>query len=209
MAGTKRINGLYAITPDCHSSYPFPALLEGVKAALAGGARVLQYRDKQQPKPEAIPALLQACHAVGATLIINDDVQLATLADGVHLGRDDMDIGGARKVLGPDKIIGVSCYNDLDRAIQAEAAGADYVAFGSMFASSTKPHAPRASLDLIRDAKKRLRIPVVAIGGITLQNAASLVEAGVDAIAVINAVFSASDITQTARNFSDLFTSKT
>lgn len=207
MAGTKRINGLYAITPDCSSSLAFPALLEGVKATLAGGARVLQYRDKQQPNPEAIPILLQACRAAGATLIINDDVQLATLADGVHLGRDDMDIDGARKVLGPEKIIGVSCYNDLDRAIQAESAGADYVAFGSMYASSNKPHAPRASLDLIRDAKKYLRIPVVAIGGITLQNAASLVDAGVDAIAVINAVFSASDITQTARNFSDFFTS--
>lgn len=208
MAGTKRINGLYAITPDCHSSHDFPALLEAVKAALAGGARVLQYRDKQQPNPDLVPALLQVCRATGTTLIINDDVQLATLADGVHLGRDDMDIAEAREVLGPDKVIGVSCYNDLDRAIQAESAGADYVAFGSMFASPTKPHAPRASLDLIRDAKKHLRIPIVAIGGITLQNAASLVEAGVDAIAVINAVFSASDITQTARNFSDLFTSK-
>ena len=207
MAGTKRINGLYAITPDSSSSHDFPALLEGVKAALAGGARVLQYRDKQQLNPDLIPALLQVCRAAGAALIINDDVELATLADGVHLGRDDMDIAEARKVLGPDKVIGVSCYNDLDRAIQAEAAGADYVAFGSMFASLTKPNAPRASLDLIRDAKKRLRIPVVAIGGITLQNASSLAEAGVDAIAVINAVFSASDITQTARNFSDLFTS--
>ena len=130
------------------------------------------------------------------------------MADGVHLGCDDMDIAEARKVLGPDKVIGVSCYNDLERAIQAEAAGADYVAFGSMFVSPTKPDAPRASLDLIRDAKKHLRIPVVAIGGITLQNAALLVEAGADAIAVINAVFSASDITQTARNFSELFTGK-
>lgn len=201
------VNGLYAITPDNHSPHDFPALLEAVKAALAGGARVLQYRDKPQPNPGLIPALLQVCRAAGATLIINDDVQLATLADGVHLGRDDMDIAEARKVLGPDKVIGVSCYNDLDRAIQAESAGADYVAFGSMFASPTKPDAPRASLDLIRDAKKHLRIPVVAIGGITLQNAASLVEAGADAVAVINAVFSAADITQTARNFSDLFTS--
>jgi thiamine-phosphate pyrophosphorylase len=202
------VNGLYAITPDCRSSHEFPALLEGVKAALAGGARVLQYRNKQQPNPDCIPALLQVCRAAGATLIINDDVQLATMADGVHLGCDDMDIAEARKVLGPDKVIGVSCYNDLERAIQAEAAGADYVAFGSMFVSPTKPDAPRASLDLIRDAKKHLRIPVVAIGGITLQNAALLVEAGADAIAVINAVFSASDITQTARNFSELFTGK-
>lgn len=207
MAVTRPINGLYAVTPDCYSQVQQNNLLRGAERALAGGARMLQYRDKQQLHEDVVYRLAALCRAVDAVLIINDDVSLARQADGVHLGRDDMDISDARRILGPEKLIGISCYNDLERAIQAEQAGADYVAFGSMFPSSTKPDAASASLELIQQAKRELRIPVVAIGGITLQNAPSVVKAGADAIAVINAVFSAPDIQQAAKDFSDLFTS--
>lgn len=202
----KPINGLYAITPDAASLAEIEA---GVAACLAGGVRVVQYRNKQTSAPHqhfalAISAL---CCQYGACFIINDDVDLAIAvnADGVHLGKDDGDIADARRRLGADKIIGVSCYADLSRALEAEQQGADYVAFGSMFASPTKPHAPRATLELLTEAKQQLRIPLVAIGGITLQNAASVVGAGADAIAVINAVFAAPDVSRAAQQFSELF----
>ncbi len=201
----KKINGLYAVTPDSSDQ---KSLLVQARACIAGGAQVLQYRNKQHLNADTASALAQLCQQHDIPLIINDHVGLAKLADGVHLGKDDGDIASARRELGPDKIIGVSCYNDLQRALDAELAGADYVAFGSMFASDTKPHAPRASLELLQQAKTRLRIPIVAIGGITLHNAPALIDAGADALAVINAVFGAADIAQAAQQFTHLFKQK-
>jgi len=198
----KNISGLYAITPDISDR---STLIAQVRDCIGGGARAVQYRNKQRLDSETAAALANVCHQHHVPLIINDNIELASLADGVHLGKDDGDIASARRQLGADKIIGVSCYNSLQRALDAESAGADYIAFGSMFASDTKPHAPRASLELLLEAKSCLQIPIVAIGGITLHNAQTLIDTGVDALAVINAVFTAPDIRQAAQQFTHLF----
>ncbi len=202
----KTIKGLYAITPDTSN---LNGLLSRVEACLTGGAQVVQYRNKTSDAPHLAmaTALVSLCRQHGVPLIVNDDVDLALNADadGVHLGRDDGDIASARRRLGADSIIGVSCYGDLQLALDAQEAGADYVAFGSMFASMTKPHAPHAPLSLLTDAAAQLRIPIVAIGGITLQNAPQAIAAGADAIAVISAMFDAPDIRQAAQDFSNLY----
>ena len=197
-------HGLYAITDG-----PRPDLLDVVAQALAGGARLLQYRDKStdtvRRHTEAV-ALRQLCTIHAVPLIINDDVALAqaVAADGVHLGKDDGDIAAARAVLGEDVIIGVSCYDSLARAQAAARAGASYIAFGAFFASPTKPLAPHARLDLLRQSAA-LGVPRVAIGGITPDNAASLVEAGADYLAVISAVFGAADVSAAAQCFAHLY----
>lgn len=202
-----QIAGLYAITPDLADT---DELLRRVRAALAGGARILQYRNKT-----ATPALrlVQAralqtlCIAAGVPLIINDHLDLAREvgAAGLHLGGDDGDIAAARAQLGPDRLLGASCYDRIELAQAALAAGADHIAFGSFFASSIKPGAVRPPLDLITRAKRQFRVPVVAIGGITPQSTPQLIAAGVDAVAVISAVFSAADIEAAAREFKSLF----
>lgn len=200
------IRGLYAITPDWPDS---TRLFKAVVAALAGGARVLQYRNKKA-KPalrlEQALGLSALCGKAGATFIVNDDVELALEvdADGVHLGATDGDIGRARKRMGPRKLIGASCYNRLELAAPALAAGADHLAFGSVFASATKPGAVRAPLDLFGQAR-HLSVPLVAIGGITTDNAASLIAAGASAVAVIGNLFDADDIEARARSFSGMF----
>lgn len=200
---SRRISGLYAITPDCTS---LATLLPLVEAAIAGGVSILQYRNKlQAPHTLIIQALAALCRDKSIIFIVNDDLKLARFADGVHLGKDDGDIGSARQQLDEDKILGVSCYDSLQRAIAAEQAGANYVAFGSMFGSNTKPQAPRASLELLREARSILNIPIVAIGGITLQNAQDVVAAGADAVAVIDAVFAAPDVYRAAKGFSEIF----
>lgn len=201
-----RLAGLYAITPDALST---ELLLEKVRLAIDGGARVVQYRNKTADQVTRLwqaDALASMLKARDVLFIVNDSVELARAvkADGVHLGQADGDIATARAAL-PDKLIGVSCYNDLDRAIAAEKAGADYVAFGAAFPSATKPHAVRVPLALYREAARKLTIPVVAIGGINLHNAREMVDAGVAAIAVVSALFDADDIAATARHFSDLF----
>lgn len=201
------IQGLYAITPECAET---ALLLAQVRAALEGGARLVQYRNKHGDtalRHEQASELLTLCRSYKAPLIINDNLRLAALtdADGVHLGAEDGSVAEARIILGSGKIIGVSCYDSLERARTAEAQGADYVAFGSFFTSATKPAAVPAALDLLHTAKRQLRIPVVAIGGITPANAPLLIEAGADAVAVISALFDAPDITSTARLFSSLF----
>lgn len=203
----ERIAGLYAVTP---AETPEGGLEAAVAAALRGGARVLQYRDKSGDRARRIAeanALARLARFHGATFIVNDDVDLAREvgADGVHLGRDDSDPVAARRRLGPAALIGVSCYGELDRALKAAARGADYVAFGSLFPSPTKPDAPRASLPLIGEARRRLRLPIVAIGGITLDNAATAAAAGVDALAVISALFASADIEAAARRFTAVF----
>jgi thiamine-phosphate diphosphorylase len=206
------IGGLYAITRETDDS---ARLLSEVEAALQGGAAVVQYRDKSGDvarQHEQASELLEICRRYRVPLIINDSLRLADLvdADGVHLGRDDGGIREARIVLGAEKIIGVSCYQSLDMALAAQTAGADYVAFGSFFASVTKPDAPRADFSLLQHASGILRLPIVAIGGITSENAASLIEAGADAIAVINALFEVpNDIEARARRFADLFIAET
>jgi len=197
------IEGLYAITVDND-----PNIVANVKAALAGGASVIQYRDKtaSAEKKHRIAVQLKNLCADKALFIINDDIALAKSvdADGVHLGKDDSDIGKARQLLG-NKIIGVSCYNQLSLAQEAQAAGVDYIAFGRFFSSTTKPMAVQASPELLIEAKKILSVPVVAIGGITVNNADSLIKLGADSVAVINGLFGQLNITKTAQQYCALF----
>lgn len=202
-----QIAGLYAITPDIADTRE---LLLRSRAALSGGARVLQYRNKTASaalRHEQALALQQLCTEFQVPLLINDhlDLALAVNASGLHLGGDDGDISAARARLGAGKLLGASCYDRLELAQAAVAAGADHIAFGSFFASSIKPDAVRPPLDLITRAKKQFHLPVVAIGGITPHNAPQLVAAGVDAVAVISAVFTAADVTTAARDFQRLF----
>jgi thiamine-phosphate pyrophosphorylase len=201
------IAGLYAVTPDLAETND---LLQRARAALTGGAGVLQYRNKTASaalRHEQAQALQQLCTEFKIPLIINDHLDLALAVDaaGLHLGADDGDIAAARAQLGPDKLLGASCYDRIGLAQQAVAAGADHIAFGSFFASSVKPDAVRPPLDLINRAKIEFRLPVVAIGGITPHNAPQLIAAGVDAVAVISAVFNAPDIAAAAREFRTLF----
>jgi thiamine-phosphate pyrophosphorylase len=201
------IAGLYAVTPDTEDT---SSLLAGAEAAIGGGASALQYRNKAASpsvKMRQGESLLALCRRRGIPLIINDDADLALAldADGAHIGADDGPLQRVRKKLGGRKILGASCYGDLDSAVAAQAAGADYVAFGSFFASRVKPGAPRAPLSLLREAKQRLAVPIVAIGGITLENAPSLIAAGADSVAVISAVFGAADVRAASRGFAALF----
>lgn len=200
------IRGLYAITPDTDNS---EQLIEQVSAALDGGARILQYRNKGS---DAVRRLWQAnilkslAQSRGAIFIVNDDVALAEAirADGVHLGRDDDAIAAARARLGEAAVIGASCYNSLDLARSAVAAGASYVAFGAVFASGTKPGAVHAPLSLFADAAN-LGVPRVAIGGITADNAGQVVTAGADAIAVIGGLFDGDGIAERAAALAALY----
>ncbi len=196
--------GLYAITDG-----PRADLLGAVRQALEGGARLLQYRDKTADAPRRLDeahALRALCRTHGAALIVNDDVALAAAvgADGVHLGREDGELAAARATLGERAIIGVSCYNSLERARALAGAGADYLAFGAFFPSPTKPHAPRATPELLRQAAALGR-PLVAIGGITPDNAPSLVAAGADYLAVISALFRADDVRAAAQRIAALY----
>lgn len=198
------IRGLYAITNG-----PRPDLRHAVAAALTGGARIVQYRDKTADQPrrsaEAM-SIVDLCNRNSAISIINNDVKLAREcgATGVHLDADDGEIAAARARLGNNVLIGVSCRDSVDRARLAVAAGADYVSFGAFHPSLTKPHAPPATPDLLRAARS-LGVPVVAIGGISPDNAASLIDAGADCVAVISSLFDAADIEAAARQFSQLF----
>jgi thiamine-phosphate pyrophosphorylase len=201
------MRGLYAVTPECPDT---ASLLRAVGAALAGGAQLVQYRSKlsdPELRLEQAVVLRTLCRRHGVSLIVNDSLELAlgSGADGVHLGRDDAPAGTARHVLGRAKIVGVSCYDRLDLAREAEAAGADYVAFGSFFPSRIKPHAPCPPVDLIARARRALRLPIAAIGGIAHENAEPLIAAGVDMIAVINGLFGAPDVERAARDLAGLF----
>lgn len=182
--------GLYAITQPENKS--IAQVLQAVEAALKGGAVVVQYRDKNPIDAIALAGeLLKLCHAYQVPLLINDSVELALAmgADGVHLGKDDGNIEHARSKLGPDAIIGVSCYNDVQKACAAASAGADYVAFGRFFPSGSKPLAAPADIATLSMAKQRLQVPIVAIGGILPNNAGQLITAGADLLAVIGGVF--------------------
>lgn len=208
MKKAEALRGLYGITsPELsHSS----SLIDAVNEALKGGMRILQYRNKTLDFDQQLlqaRQLKKCCKNHDALLIINDDLPLAQIvkSDGVHLGHEDTSIEDARKLLGDQAIIGCSCYNDLDRAISAQEQGADYVAFGRFFASQTKPQAVQASMDILQEARFQLDIPLCAIGGINVGNAAALIERGTDMIAVIHDLFSADDIQQRARQFTSLF----
>lgn len=199
--------GVYALTSETADT---EQLLAQVEAALAGGVAAVQYRDKSGDvarRHEQASELVALCHRFGVPLIVNDDLRLADLtdADGVHLGRDDGSLREARIILGKDKFIGASCYQSLELALATQAAGADYVAFGSFFASPTKPAAPRADLNLLREAAPVIQVPLVAIGGITLANAPQLLDAGADSLAVLSALFDAPDIQAAAHNLNQLF----
>jgi thiamine-phosphate pyrophosphorylase len=201
-----RLRGLYAITPETDD---LAGLARQVRAALDGGARLVQYRAKRlaaEVRARQAATLLAACREFGVPFIVNDDLELALAvgADGVHLGRDDADPHAARRRL-PDAILGVSCYDDPARAVAAAEAGADYVGIGSVFASPTKPHAVRSGLAAIAEAKRRAGLPVAAIGGITAANAPAAVAAGADMIAVISALFDADDPAAAARALSRPF----
>lgn len=199
--------GLYALTPETADT---ERLLVQVEAALVGGVAAVQYRDKSGDvarRHEQASELAALCRRFRVPLIVNDDLRLADLcdADGVHLGREDGSLREARIILGRDKFVGASCYQSLELALAAQAVGADYVAFGSFFPSPTKPAAPRASLDLLHDAAPVIHVPLVAIGGITLANAPSLLDAGADSLAVLSALFDAPDIRAAARDLNLLF----
>lgn len=201
------LHGLYAVTPDDHL---LPRLSALVREALIGGVKVVQYRNKVAPPPlfrAQAAELLRICRAYGALLIVNDNPEIAADigADGVHIGREDGGAARARAIVGPGKIIGVSCYDDLAIAERAVGEGVDYIAFGAMFSSSVKPDAVTAPLSLLSEAKARFNVPVCAIGGIKTSNVQALIDAGTDMAAVITDLFDAPDIAAQARAYQALF----
>jgi len=193
-----KLRGLYAVTPESGD------VERKLRLALQGGIALLQYRSKTRNEMYA-RAVVRLAREFGVPVIINDDVELALElgADGAHLGRDDGELSVARKRLG-GKLLGASCYNQLGLARAAVDAGADYIAFGSVFPSPTKPQAVRAPLGLFKEARA-LGVPLAAIGGITLDNAPQLIAAGADLLAVISDLFDAPDIRQRARDYGKLF----
>jgi thiamine-phosphate pyrophosphorylase len=206
----KLLRGLYAITDS--QLLAGGRLLPYVEAALAGGARLLQYRDKSDDASRRLreaEALRELCLRHGAQLIINDDLELATkLGVGVHLGQSDGSLAAARALLGRAPIVGATCHAQLELAEQARQEGASYIAFGRFFNSQTKPGAPAATLELLEQARERFRLPIVAIGGVTLDTAPQLIARGASLVAVIHALFaadSAAEVERRARAFSALF----
>lgn len=204
----KRTHGLYLITDE--NLTPYDRLESSLRPALENGARLIQLRDKTSDEETLLRAALEIkrlCAEYGAAFIVNDYVDLAREvdADGLHLGRDDEEFDLARRIMGKKKLIGVSCYGDIFRAKEFEHRGADYVAFGAFFASSTKPGAPTINASLLADAKRMLRIPVCAIGGITADNAPGLLKEGADMLAVISDVWKADDIGARCRTYKELF----
>lgn len=200
--------GLYAITPTGINNTE--ELLHQVEQAILGGATLIQYRNKDnnpQYREREAHALLDLCHQHHRPLIINDDVTLTRTigADGVHIGIDDMSISQARQQLGDDAIIGVSCYNNLELALQAADQGASYVAFGRFFPSKSKPDATLANIETLRQARQQIDLPIVTIGGITATNGKSLIDAGADMLAVIHGVFGKQDIRMAAQEIDRLF----
>ena len=205
-----KLSGIYAITDD--------ELLAGrnihycVTAALQAGVSMLQFRCKSlsfQERLSQASDLLNLCRQWQVPLIINDDVALCKTigADGVHLGDDDVNLLEAREQLGSNAIIGITCHASISSAKTAEAAAADYVAFGRFYPSRTKPAAPPAEIEILRQARATLSIPIVAIGGINAENGAALIEAGADMLAVVDAIFGAEDIDANTRRLVDLFES--
>lgn len=204
---SQEISGLYAITPDLENTND---LLNKVQQALEGRVQLIQYRNKlanEILRRKQAKLLLQLCREYGIPLIINDHLDLAIEidADGLHVGQDDISVTKARNQFGQDKIIGASCYNNLNLAVQAEKEGADYVAFGAFFSSLTKPNTISVTMDLVDQAKKKISLPIVAIGGIKLANARTVIQGGCAAVAVCNDLFHTENIKATATQYSQLF----
>ncbi|WP_415753479.1 thiamine phosphate synthase [Pseudomonas leptonychotis] len=204
-----KLHGLYAITD---SQLLAGKLLPYVEAALKGGAKLLQYRDKSTDDARRLreaEALRELCNRYGAALIINDDAELAArLGVGLHLGQTDGSLSVARALLGRKAIIGGTCHAQLELAEAAAKEGVSYVAFGRFFNSTTKPGAPAANAELLDAAKARINLPIVAIGGVTLDNAPALIAHGASMVAVIHGLFgadSAAEVERRARAFSALF----
>ncbi|KIY40346.1 thiamine-phosphate pyrophosphorylase [Pseudomonas sp. 10-1B] len=206
-----KLRGLYAITDSQLLAGRF---LSHVEAALEGGVCLLQYRDKSDDAARRLreaEGLMKLCERYGTQLLINDDAELAArLGVGVHLGQTDGPLTPARALLGRQAIIGSTCHASLELAAQAASEGASYVAFGRFFNSVTKPGAPAANVELLEQARARVKLPIAVIGGITLDNAAPLVAHGADLLAVIHGLFgadSAQEVTRRARAFNALFAS--
>jgi len=214
---TTRLSGLYVITDP---EYCGDQLIEKASAAIRGGAQIIQYRNKDAPSQiqhREAQALSSLCSQHGRVFLVNDNVDLAMAvdADGVHLGQSDIvsaegDLNSLRKTLEKHathkKIIGITCHRNIELAVHAQQQGADYVAFGRFYTSQTKPDAPPARLSVLAEAKHQLNIPIVAIGGITHNNAATLLDAGADMLAVIHGVFAQDDVEHAAQSFTELFT---
>jgi len=212
MSHPPAVAGLYAIADTQYLDER--RLREAVGSAIRGGARLIQYRDKKHTMESRLAQACEIaaiCRSAGVLFLINDDIMLAkaSSADGVHLGRDDEAINVARAQLGRDAIIGASCYNEVHLAELAVSRGATYVAFGRFFPSRTKPAAVQMTTNILRQARKQIAVPIVAIGGITPENGASLITAGADALAVIDGVFGQADIQFAASRFAQLFEPKT
>lgn len=205
---SQRVSGLYAITPDSEDTND---LLDKTQQALAGGARCIQYRNKSADdilRKKQAGLLLQLCRKYEVPLIINDHIDLVIEldTDGVHVGRNDISVSDARKLLKQGKIVGASCYDNLSLALDAEKQGADYVAFGALFPSVTKPDATSVSVSLINQARQTITTPIVGIGGIRLTNAAMVIDNGCDAIAVCSDLYQAKNIKLKAAHYAQLFT---
>ena len=204
------LKGLYIVT-DRQLSLDYGVPTEKLVAmAIEGGAKIIQYRNKQSAltiRRHEAKVLAVLCKEMGTTFLINDDIDLALEvdADGVHLGQSDTPLSNARKILGDNKIIGITCHNELDLAIQAEQQGANYVAFGRFYPSISKPTAPPASIDVLKSASEQLNIPICAIGGINQDNAEILIKQGADMLAVIYSVLGAKKVSQAAKQISKLF----
>ena len=204
-----RFHGLYGVT-DSQLQPDDRILIDTVEQALMGGMKVLQYRDKSLDAGKRLRqagALKVLCHHYQAMLIINDDVELAidVEADGVHLGQQDDSLAYARERLGEYAIIGISCENSLEKAQIAAQQGANYLAFGKFFPSRTKPDAQNAELSTLTQARQLFDLPIIAIGGITLDNASEVIAAGADMVAVVNNLFAAQNIHKRAQSFMALF----
>ena len=202
-----KINGLYAITPELENTGD---LLDKTRQVLEGGAQLVQYRNKSANRillREQAGLLLQLCREYTVPLIINDylDLTIEIGADGLHVGQHDAAIAKARNQLGDNKIIGASCYNNLNLALQAEKEGVDYVAFGAFFPSLTKPNTVSATMNLIAEAKNKITVPIVGIGGIRLTNAKKIIQSGCAAIAVCNDLFQSVNIKAKAAQYAQLF----
>lgn len=203
----KKLQGLYAITdPELMGT----DLVSKTEQAISGGINILQYRNKTAPHKQQeheAQMLAELCKNHNVLFIINDNVELAIKvnADGIHLGQKDTSIRQARELLGENKIIGVTCNNQVVLAQAAQAQGADYVAFGRFFNSLTKPSAPHAELSLLREAGKLITIPVAAIGGITPELAPLLLKEGADMLAVIHGIFAQKDVLNTTRQYVEIF----
>ena len=205
----KTLKGLYAITdPNLIGD----DIVTKAEQSILGGIKILQYRNKSatiEQQVQEADALCKLCNEHGVIFIINDNAELALKvnADGVHLGQNDTQLHDARNLLGEDKIIGVNCNNKIEFALTAQAQGADYVAFGRFYNSQTKPSAPHAKLSLLTEAREKITIPIVAIGGITPESAPALLNEGVDMLAVIQGVFGQADILNATRQFVEILDS--